>query len=148
MEESEIREYVAKFDTVNFDEGAKVWTVLKPLGYKVLPYFIEYYPKMKKWQGRVALIYHSIYFAREHELAFQLGLNALEDRATLVRYRACMLLAYSLRQDAIKPLKKLLKHKDTKTIDDAKAAIDAIKRKNHNYFWDRNHTGQIKMIIS
>jgi hypothetical protein len=51
--------------------------------------------------------------------------------------------AYSLRADALPILLSLLKHADRRTVEDARAAIDAIKSKNHNFFKDRDHSGKI-----
>ena len=44
------------------------------------------------------------------------------------------------RKDAMPSLEQLLKHADVKTVDDARVAMDAIRRKNHHYFIDRNHS--------
>lgn len=106
----------------------------------MVPFLAECFPRTKKTQGRVALVFHAIRFARESHSAFELGVLALSDKATLVRYRACALCAYSLRDDAIPHLKLLLKHSDSKTVADAKAAIDAIRFRNHHYFVDRIHS--------
>jgi hypothetical protein len=141
MNETEIRRLVAALETTKVLEEEEAWLRLKPLGAGVLPYFLESYPKMKKWRGRVSLVFHSIKYARSHQEAFELGIVALKDKATLVRYRACGLLAYSLRKDAIPYLKELLNHEDRETVEDAKAAIDAIKHQNHHYFMDRTHSG-------
>lgn len=143
MNATEIRELVLRLDTTKQLEAENAWLELKPLGASVVPYLAEAYFKIKKWQGRVSLVFHSIKYAKVSEEAFELGLEALNDNATMVRYRACGLLAYSQRKDAISHLKKLLKHKDSKTVEDAKAAIDAIKKKNHHFFIDRNHTGKM-----
>jgi hypothetical protein len=93
-------------------------------------------------EGRRAILFHTIKHARTSEAAFQLGVAALADRASIVRYRACGVLAYSLRRDALPHLHALTAHKDQKTAGDARAAIDAIERQNHHYFVDRDHTGQ------
>lgn len=148
MNESEIHRLVAALETNKVLEEEEVWAKLKPLGPAVLPYFLEFYPKMKKWRGRVSLVFHAIRYGRTHEEAFELGVRALEDKATLVRYRACGLLAYSLRRDAIPHLQKLLSHEDPKTVEDAKAAIDAIRHQNHHYFMDRQHTGSIRWTVN
>jgi hypothetical protein len=37
----------------------------------------------------------------------------------------------------------LLGHSDAKTVEDAKAAIDAIQNGNHHNFVDRGHSGRI-----
>jgi hypothetical protein len=61
----------------------------------------------------------------------------------MVRKRACSILAYSLRQDAVPHLEHLLCHRDQKTRDDAAAAIDAIKHRNHHYWVDRDQSGRV-----
>jgi hypothetical protein len=38
----------------------------------------------------------------------------------------------------------LLKHADRRTVEDANAAIDAIKSKNHYFFKDRDHSGKVR----
>jgi hypothetical protein len=82
-------------------------------------------------------------FSRENDTAFRMGLAAAHDRAYDVRYYGCALLAYSLRADALPTLAALLKHADRRTVEDARAAIDPIESKNHNYFKDRDHSGKI-----
>ena len=124
------------------------WQLLKPLGVSVCPYLLAAYSTFKRWQGRVSLVFHSIRYARVSEAAFQLGVLALNDRASLVRYRACSLLAYSLRKDALPHLKPLLAHKDEKTAQDAEAAIDAIRSKNHHFFLDRQHSGSTHWVVN
>ena len=143
MDEAQIRHALTMFDTASTRVREDAWALLKPLGIDVVPFLAEYFPRTKKAQGRVALIFHAIRFARESQAAFELGLLALNDKATLVRYRACGLCAYSLRKDAIPHLERLLKHADVKTVDDARAAIDAIRWKNHHYFIDRSHSNSI-----
>jgi len=140
MDDSQIRHALEMFDTASTSAHETAWTLLRPLGVDVVPFLAEYFPRTKKAQGRVALVFHAIQFARESQAAFELGLLALNDKATLVRYRACGLCAYSLRRDAIPSLERLLQHADVKTVDDARAAIDAIQRKNHHYFIDRSHS--------
>ena len=142
MTPDQIRAAVARFDSTSWSDQEEIWNELRPFGEAVVPYLREAYPRFRKWQGRVALVYHSIRFARVSEDAFQLGLAALADRATLVRYRACSLLAYSLRDDAIEPLERTLDHPDAETVADAAAALDAIRNRNHHLFVDRSHSGR------
>ncbi len=143
-----IRGYVNRLDTTSAREQEEAWSQLRPLGASVVPYLAEAFPRFRKWQGRVALVFHSIRYARVSEDAFQLGLLALKDKATLVRYRACGLLAYSLRKNAIPHLQELLRHADKKTVEDAAAAIDAIKSQNHHLFVDRGDTGQSFWVVN
>ena len=63
-------------------------------------------------------------FSRESEVAFEMGLFAVEDPSYAVRHYGCALLAYSLKTEALSPLGLLLRHKDRRTVEDAKAAID------------------------
>jgi hypothetical protein len=142
MNEEEIRVLVKALDTSNARQEEETWSQLKPLGQAIVPYLAEYYPLAKRWQCRAALIFHSLRFARTSDTAFQLGITALNDRARVVRYRACGLLAYSLRKEAILYLRPLLKHEDSNTVEDATAAIDAIQQQNHHYFVDRTKTGR------
>jgi hypothetical protein len=142
MDESQIKELVRRLDTGDRSQEEAAWEQLRPLGASVVPYLAAIYPVMKKLEGRRAVVFHAIRHARTTEAAFQLGVLALNDRASIVRYRACGVLAYSLRRDAIPHLEKLLGHKDQKSVADARAAIDAIECQNHHYFVDRDHSGR------
>jgi hypothetical protein len=141
MDDLKIKELVKSLDTTSASDQEVAWAQLRPLGVDVVPFLADAYDSTKKAQGRMALTFHAIRYARISQSAFELGIRALNDKATLVRYRACGICAYSLRADAIPHLKELLKHLDAKTAQDAAAAIDAIKRKNHHYFVDRSHSG-------
>jgi len=142
MTPDEIRALVLRLDTTSAREEEEVWAQLRGLGATVAPYLLDAYRTFRKSKGRVSLVFHSIRYARTSNDAFRLGIEALSDKATLVRYRACGLLAYSQRPDAIPHLRSLLAHSDARTVEDAKAAIDAISNRNHHYFVDRDHSGR------
>jgi hypothetical protein len=142
MDETQIKKLVRQLDPSERPQEEAAWEQLRPLGASVVPYLAEVYPNIKKMEGRRSVVFHAIRHARTTEAAFQLGVAALNDRASIVRYRACCILAYSLRGDAIPHLEKLLAHKDRKTAADALAAIDAIKSRNHHYFVGRDHSGR------
>jgi hypothetical protein len=93
-------------------------------------------------------VYHSVRHARSREAAFRLGLLAMTDRAKVVRYRALSLVAYSFRDDALPALAGLLGHPVRETAEDAAAAIDAIKCRNHHYFHDRTHSGTLAWNVT
>jgi hypothetical protein len=143
----DIRARVARLDTRNGSDAETAWSELRPLGNAVVPYLVEAYRRAKRGEMRVVLVFHAIRFARTSDDAVALGLAALKDRATLVRHRACGLLAYSLRREVLPALRDLLTHPDARTVDDAKAAIDAIERQNHHYFVDRDHSGRVKWEV-
>jgi len=142
METAKIAAAVAAMDTTNTAAIEEAWAKLRPLGPAVLPFFTDAYPRTKRAQGRTAILFHATRWARSSDLAFRLGLLGINDRATLARYRACGILAYSLRPDALPSLHGLLSHPDPKTVEDAKAAIRAIEQANHHYFVDRELTGR------
>lgn len=148
MSPDEIRSKVASLDVTDWKANEAIWPQLAPLGIAVVPYLREAYPTIKKWQGRKVLVHHAVKFARESEDAFQLGLAALGDRSIAVVYSACMLLAYALRDDAMEPLNMVLAHKDQRAVSDARAAMDAIRHRNHHYFKDRRHSGKVFLVIN
>ena len=144
----EIREIIGKLNTSLTRDEEDAWTQLRALGPAVVPYLAEAYSQFNKWQGRASLVFHSVRYARTSEEAFQLGIAALKDKSTIVRYRACSLLAYSLRDDALAYLRAASGHSDQKTAEDATAAMDAIKNKNHHHFVDRRHSGNSFWVVN
>jgi len=147
MDEGRVRELVLQLDTTDFRQINLAWEQLRVLGEAAVPFFAEAYPGMKHWQGRATLLYTCTGLARTSQQAFELGILALSDRAAVVRHRACQVLAYSLNAAAIPHLEQALSHPDGKMVDDARAAIDAIKHQNHHYFMDRGHTGRLRWEV-
>jgi hypothetical protein len=147
LSETEIRRLIDEIATGS-PHAEVAWQSLRGLGAAVAPYLSEAYPDAKRWQGRTALLFHAIRFARVSEAAYALGHRALGDRSYMVRYRACMVLAYALRADAIPALEALLQHADPRTREDAARALDAIRHQNHHYFVDPGHTGRSFWIVN
>jgi HEAT repeat protein len=143
MDDQTIRALVASFDTKDNAVRDAAWQQLRGLGERVLPFFEEFFPRARRLEARRDIAFHCIGHARTNEVAFRIGLAAIADRSTIVRYRGCCILAYSLRRDALPALQELLAHSDAKTAEDARAAIDAIRNGNHHYFVDRGHSGQM-----
>jgi hypothetical protein len=143
MNDLEIRALVGQLDVSSVDTEQRAWAQLRSLGEQVVPYLEEAFPTTKQWQGRLSLVFHSIPFARDSEAAVRLGITALGDRSFMVRWRACGLLAYSQRRDALPALRALFTHADARTVEDAKAAVAAIESKNHHLFVDRQRTGRV-----
>lgn len=118
------------------------------LGDKLPTYLLARYRTQRSWKPRSAYLYHSVRYARRSEDAIELGKLAVQDRAAVVRYRACMLLAYSLRRDLLPFLEvELGRVKNDATRRDIAAAMDAIMEQNHNYFVDREHSGKVSLNI-
>lgn len=148
MEDQEIQFLVASMDTKDNIARENAWLKLRDLGDRVAPFFEEFFPRAKKLQARRDIAFHCIRFARGSESAYRIGLMAIRDKSTIVRYRGCCILAYALRRDALPALQSLLNHSDSKTAEDARAAIDAIKSGNHHYFMDRQHSGKTKWQVN
>ena len=113
------------------------------LGADVIPYFLEAYPRARRWQQRASFLYAATRHARTSRDAVELAVAALNDKSRIVRHRACLLLACSLEKSAIASLKAIADHSDTQTREDVAAAIDAIDCGNHHYFVDREHSGMV-----
>lgn len=141
MQVDAIRALVARLDSRGEREKDEAWSELRSLGADVVPHLRAAYPGFTHGEGRVALVYHAIRYARVSEDAFQLGLAGLGDRSKVVRYRACALLAYSLRKDAIEPLRRMRDDPDWQVRQSARAAEFAIQEKNHHLFVDRRGAG-------
>jgi hypothetical protein len=131
------------FSTSRRPEIDAAWVVADSVGDDLLTLLAEAFPRIRKSEGRASIMRYVARFSRESEVAFRMGTVAVRDRAYAVRHYGCALLAYSLRADSLPILISLLKHTDRRTVEDAKAAIDAIKSKNHDVFKDRDHSGKI-----
>jgi len=148
LDDDDIAALVLDLDQDNWGKAEDAREKLVPIGAAVLSLFLQYYPKLRTYRGRTCMLYTAIKFARVSDMAVELGVMALNDKSRQVRYRACAVLAFSLRKDVIADLRKVLDHPDAQTVADAAAAIDAIKHQNHHYFQDRHHTGKSKWHVS
>ncbi|CAM2010022.1 hypothetical protein [Acanthopleuribacter pedis] len=143
---SKVEELISQLDGSDEEWDAIKW--LRENVSNELPiHLLKAYPKTTQWKKRESLVYHSMRYARESQPAKDLGMLALKDRSKMVRYRACMLLAYSLDQSLLPNLLELKKDFPENTMEDLLATIDAIQSQNHHYFVDRDHSGKIKLNI-
>ncbi|HYC79796.1 MAG TPA: HEAT repeat domain-containing protein [Candidatus Binatia bacterium] len=144
MNPEQIKNLLKQFDTTNDQKREEIWSKLRTLGEDVIPYFLDVLTQTTKWQARSDIVFHSIKYAQNNPEAFKIGLIAINDKSLRVKYRACQLLAYSQNPDALKTLRPFVASAENNKIKaDIKAAIDAIESKNHNYFFDRNHSGKV-----
>jgi hypothetical protein len=143
MQDGRVATLVQAFSKTRRTEIYAAWTVAESMGDDLLVLLSEAFPQVTKAEGRASILRYVGRFSRESDVALSMGIKALNDRAYAVRHYGCAILAYSLRKDALPILSPLLKHADPRTSEDARAAIDAIKSKNHNFFRDRDHTGKV-----
>jgi hypothetical protein len=132
------REVLRRFDTADVATRDDAWKEL-PSGRLALPFLREAFPRTRRMEARISMVYEATFFARVSDDAFQLGVLGCRDRSKYVRDRACGVLAYSLRKDALPILRPLLRADDDFTRESAEAAVDAIKHQNHHLYWDRDH---------
>ena len=124
MADERVQTLVKAFSTSRRSEIDAAWMVADSMGDDVLKLLAEAFPRIRKSEGRASIMRYVGRFSRESEVAFEVGLFAVEDPSYAVRHSGCALLAYSLNTEALSPLGLLLRHKDRRTVEDAKAAID------------------------
>ena len=105
------------------------------------------YRVSKRWQVRTSLVYNAIRYARKSPGAVALGVLAITDKSQAVRYRACMLLAYSLELGALPALRAAITSTPESSREDIAAAIHAIETRNEHHFVDRKHTGRMTLTV-
>lgn len=143
MENERVERLIEAFSRSRRSEVSDAWQIADSMGGDLMQLLAQAFPRIRKSEGRASVLRYAGRFSRESDTAFRMGMLAVQDRAYAVRHYGCASLAYSLREDSLPSLVPLLKHPDRRTVEDAKAAIDAIKNRNHNFFKDRRHTGKI-----
>lgn len=110
---------------------------------------LELYRRAKDWQTRAACAYFAIFFGRWSPDALELGLAAVFNKSTVVRYRACGLLAFSLKYAALDALRKVqTSATDGETRRHATNAIEAIEKRNHHIFQDIDRSGRVTWTVA
>lgn len=141
----DIEEKLALLDGRGSDAEYDAIKALSSLGLEFPELLLAKYRDSKKWDERLSCVYHASKYALASKHAYELALEALADKSKKVRHQACLLLAIAQNPEALEPLEALLN--DRESSEDAKAAIDAIKHKDHNYFADRDHSGLVKLNV-
>jgi hypothetical protein len=148
MDMKRIEELIACLNGSGSDSEWTAAMELRRLGAEFPRLLRQKFHASRSWKERSVCVYHAMRYAKENEDALALGYAAIVDKAKGVRYRGAMLLAYSLRKDALSPLRSALATlAGGPGADDLVAAIDAIKNENHNYFLDRTHSGKVTLTI-
>jgi hypothetical protein len=107
------------------------------------PRYVEAFPLIRRYPGRMCILFSLVSYARQHAGVVELALIALHDSSRIVRHHACAALAYSQSRHVVPALRAALEHSDAETRRHAAAAIDAIESQNHHYFADRDHSGKV-----
>lgn len=146
MHKPDIDEALAALDGRGSDAEFEAVRRLATLGDGFPALLLERYKRAPKFGQRASCVYHATGYARANAAAYQLGLDALQDRSKVVRYRACLLLAVAQRREAIPYLRALVA--SDRSREDALAAIDALEHGNQHLFVDREHSGKVALHIS
>jgi len=146
--QSETERALDKLDGSGSDSEWAAVEILRQVAGDQLPsLLLGRFRRARKAEERASCVYHATRYARTSADAVQLGREALNDRAHAVRYRACLLLAYSQEQGVLADLRAALLAAPASSREDITAAIDAIESRNHHYFVDRDHSGKITLNI-
>jgi hypothetical protein len=143
----DLEQYLDRLDgSGSDDEWGAALELHSRLGNMLPSRLLGRYRQAKKWSIRSSCVYHSVRYARDSDAAVELALLAVRDKAKVVRYRACMLLACSQRMELLPRLRDMLMELPADTKSDLMASIDAIESQNVNYFVDRDHSGMITLV--
>jgi hypothetical protein len=93
---------------------------------RIVDSYVGAYPLISKWQGRATLIFDLARFARKHDKAYALAIQALADRSKLVAEHACMAIAASGRKRCRAHIIPLLNHKHEDVRCAAEYALDKL----------------------
>ena len=112
------------------------------LGPRLPSALLSLYRRSKRFGPRLAAVFYGTRYARWHEDAYRLGLEAIYDKSRTVRFRAYELLAFAQKEEALPVLRAALSQLSGKDdVEDVHACMRALEKKNHNCFRDRKHTG-------
>lgn len=148
LTEHDVEQLLDRLDGSGSDEEWSAALELRSrLGGSLPERLLSRYRQAKKWPTRSSYVYHAVRYAQDSDAAIELALLAVKDKAKVVRYRACMLLACSQRKELLPKLHDLLAQVAEDTKADLLAAIDAIEVQNHNYFVDRDRSGLTTLTV-
>lgn len=149
-DKTDLDDLLERLDGSGSDSEYEAIEQLHKQGHRLPALLLAKYKTTRKWGARSSCVYHSIRYARVSEEAVELGLLALSDRSKAVRYRACMLLAYSLEKRVVDELKLLLSSAklDEEMRKDVEAVLDAVEHQNSDLFVDRERTGKLSLRIN
>jgi hypothetical protein len=149
MNSTDIESLLQRLDGSGSDDEWAAAKELRTLGNAPPELLLRRYRVAREWKVRSSCVYHALRYARECEASVTLGREAIRDKSKVVRYRACMLLAYAQRKDSLPDLREAqMRLGNNPGADDVAAAIDAIESENQHYFVDRHHTGKMRLTIS
>ncbi len=149
VSEMHIEQLLDRLDGSGSDnEWSAVDELRTTLGRDLPTHLLERFRTARKWAVRSSYVYHAVRYAKESQDAVELGKAAIKDKSKVVRYRGCMLLAYSLRSDILPELHRMAAEVPGDSCDDVLAVIDAIENQNHHYFVDRDHSDQMTLNIA
>ena len=130
MDDEKLQKYLAYLDGRSPGSEYQAIAKLEEQGADIPKLLTKRYKVSRRWSDRALCIFHCIEYAKSNDVAYQLGIMALQDRSRTVRRRACALLSVAQNQEAIEHLEKLLL--DETLQGDALAAINALSKPSQN----------------
>ena len=126
MNEDEIHECLTALDGRSAQGEYEAIARLEASGIDVPELLLRRYQTSRRWSDRALCLRLSSRYAKSEQPAFRLGILALDDRAKIVRQKACLLLAATQRKEAVEHLGKLLS--DPSCREHALSAIHALEQ--------------------
>ena len=121
----DVEQLLDRIDGSGSDEEWKaVFELRSRLGENLPDRLLSRYRLAKQWSVRSSCVYHAVRYAKASDTAVELALLAIKDKAKVVRYRACMLLACSQRKGLLPRLQDLIANTPEDTKADVLAAIE------------------------
>src|SRR5512145_2286641 len=106
MNSMAIESLLQRLDGSGSDDEWAAAKELRTFGNALPELLLRKYRAAREWRVRSSCVYHALRYARECEASVTLGREAIRDRSKVVRYRACMLLAYAQRKDSLPDLRE------------------------------------------
>jgi hypothetical protein len=79
------------------------------------PRYVEAFPLIRRYPGRMCILFRLVSYARQDTGVVNLALTALNDSSRMVRHHACAALAYSQARRVVPALRAALEHADPET---------------------------------
>lgn len=114
------------------------------------PYlYSKLFSGFSRYYGRLYCVYFSQRYTRIFESSSKIAEKGVHDRSKFVRYRSFRCLALNPSNDSLISLEKLdMNALSEDDVANARAAINAIRKKNHHLFLDRDESGRVFIRVN
>lgn len=147
LEPGRLGSELAQLRRDDFTSRQAPWALLKDRPDEVIAVLAAEYARATRAPERAEVLAHAMWWARESPAAAALAAAALADRARIVRFTACQLLALAQLPEHVRDLAPLLAHPDAATVEDARSATFALLAGEYDLFYDRRWRGHVHAYV-